>query len=358
MKVPLFDLNRLISEKKEELISSFKKMLDDSNFILGEEVYEFESKFSNLMKRKHCISMSNGTDSLQAIFMASGLEPGSDILVPSFTFIASASSILRAGYNPVFVDVKKNSFHPSLDEIKDAVTAKTSALLFVHLFGERIDLKEIKSFCDKKNIKIFEDCAQSFGTKESSLSIASSYSFFPAKNMGCLGDGGAVLTDDDDLHKKLLMVRAHGSKIKYQYEIVGGNFRMDTIQAGFLNILLNNSEKWIDKRIDNAKFYNEKFKNIEEIIIPKIHENHSFNQYTIILKNRDCLRKFLNKNKIGNSVYYPYPLHSNKIFNSNKNLSNTDDICKSVISIPVYPGLKENERDLVASKILEFFNDS
>lgn len=359
MKIPLFSLKRVLKPSLNELKESFSLNLEDCNFIMGPEVSCFEEKFSRKVSAKHTIGMSSGTDALLAIFMALDLEPGSEIIVPSFTFVASASSIVRAGLKPVFVDISKDSFHPSIDDIKAAWTKNTKGVLFVHLFGKCEDLSELKKLCDKKDAFLIEDCAQSYGSGCGKFGLASAYSFFPAKNIGCLGDGGAVTTNDNDFAEKIKIIRSHGSSIKYNYELLGGNFRLDTIQAGFLNILLDRVDLWIEKRKNNAAFYGKELADIGELILPRNSKNHAWNQYTIRTERRDELKKYLDKNNIGNAVYYPIPLHySSKIFKDTYDLPETEKRCKEVLSLPIYPGLLEEEREYVVKKIKEFFDDT
>lgn len=357
--IPLFDLSRLIEKHRDDLVCAFEGCLDHSKFIMGPEVNLFEDAFAKKVNSKHCISSSSGTDALLSIFMSLDLEPGSEILVPSFTFIASASSIIRAGLKPVFVDLAPNSFHPSHDTLKDAWTKNTKGVLFVHLFGEPEDLSEIKSLCDKRGAVLIEDCAQSYGSTAGQDGLASAYSFFPAKNLGCLGDGGAVTTNDLDIAEKIKMIRTHGSKEKYSYEALGGNFRMDTIQAGFLRVLLEEADSWIEKRRENARYYNNHLSGIEGLLLPSDCDGHAWNQYTIRVQERDTLKRYLDRNKIGSAIYYPIPLHSSSnIFGPSNILSETNKRCKEALSIPIYPGLREDERSVVVSKIKEFFNDT
>jgi len=359
MSIPLFDLSRLIGEHRADLVSTFEKCMDHSRFIMGPEIESFEDAFAKKVGSKYCISSSSGTDALLSIFMALDLEPGSEILVPSFTFIASASSIIRAGLKPVFVDLAKDSFHPSYDTLKDAWTENTRGVLFVHLFGEPEDLSEIKKLCDEKGAVLIEDCAQSYGSSAGRTGLASAYSFFPAKNLGCLGDGGAVTTDDEEFSRKLKVIRSHGSAVKYNYEALGGNFRMDTIQAGFLNVLLEHVDSWIEKRRENAAYYNSCLGGIEGLVLPNDSEGHAWNQYTVRTGQRDALKDHLDRNEIGNAIYYPIPLHnSSSIFGHGNILSETDKRCSEVLSIPVYPGLEKSEREIVIGKIKEFFYDT
>lgn len=357
IKVPLFDLRRVIHPVKDCLISEFSESLNDCRFILGNDVIDFENKFAQITNSKFCIGVSSGTDAITAAIMALDLKPGSDILVPSFTFVASASAIVAAGFNPVFVDLERDSFHSSLKEIKKAWTKNTKAIIFVHLFGESKDLKNIKSFCDEESIYLIEDCAQAFGSSAGKYGIMSTFSFFPAKNLGCLGDGGAITTNDELFANKLRQIRTHGSTKKYYYERFGGNYRLDAIQASFLKVLLPEAKGWINKRRNNAAFYQKHLKDISDIVLPIIDDNHSCNQYTIKTEFRDELKRYLDNNQIGNAIYYPYPLHNNKIFKSSEVLSETEKRCKEVLSIPIYPGLSAEERQHVVDNILIFFKE-
>ena len=361
MLVPLFDLKRILKDSRDELSTAFNSCLDHGKFIMGPEVSYFEADFSKKVGAKHCIGVSSGTDALQAIFMALDIEPGGEVLVPSFTFVASASSIIRAGLKPVFVDIEIGSFHPSLRTIENAWTENTKAVLFVHLFGEPEDLGGIKNLCDQRSAFLIEDCAQSYGSTAGNTGLASAYSFFPAKNLGCLGDGGAATTSDDSFAKVLRTIRSHGSNVKYSYEKLGGNFRLDTLQAGFLSALMPHSDEWISKRRRNATFYTESLENIEELILPLDRKGHAWNQYTLRTSRRDELKEFLDNNGIGSAIYYPIPLHKSEgIFGAanSASLLETEKRCKEVISIPIYPGLRDDERRFVADKIKEFFNDT
>jgi dTDP-4-amino-4,6-dideoxygalactose transaminase len=246
------------------------------------------------------------------------------------------------------------------------------------LFGEPEGLSEVEKLCDERGAVLIEDCAQSYGSTAGQVGLASAYSFFPAKNLGCLGDGGAVTTNDLDIAEKIKTIRTHGSKKKYNYEVLGGNFRMDTIQAGFLNVLLEGAGSWIEKRRENAAYYNNHLSGIEGLILPNDCEGHAWNQYTLRTERRDSLRDYLDANKIGSAIYYPFPLHENthifepsddfmavnesfESFDSSGNSTNlveTKKRCREVLSIPVYPGLMTSEREVVVSKIKEFFNDT
>jgi len=366
MNVPLFDLKRLVAERREEFMNAYSDCLDHAYFVGGPEVSILEEQLQEYTGSKYAVGMSSGTDALIASLMASGLKKEDEVLVTSFTFVASATAILLAGLKPSFVDVAPDSFHPTLEEIKNAVNPETKALIYVHLFGEPNELDEIKKFCDDKNIILYEDCAQSFGSRFDdgahigTMSQASCYSFFPAKNLGCFGDGGAVLTDDEQLAHRLRMIRSHGSERRYYNDILGSNFRLDTIQASVISIFLQGIDGWISSRKNNAEFYYRELSSIDARLPPN-KKFHSWNQFTIRTARRDELKEFLDSKGIGNAVYYPVPNHRQKVFshiisdNDLHKYPNTDKLCKEVISLPVYPGLTEQERDLVVKNLLDFY---
>ena len=354
MKVPFFDIKRIVKKHENELKNDFSSSLEACDFILGSKVIEFENNFLSKTNSKYCISMSNGTDALLSIFMSLNLNDGDEVIVPSFTFVASVSSIVRAGLKPIYVDLEKDKFLPSIQNILDVWTKKTKAVLFVHLFGEYTDLTILRQECDKRGAFLIEDCAQAYGTPVGTFGIASAYSFFPAKNLGCLGDGGAVTTNNEEIYKKIKKIRFHGSEKKYYYETIGANFRLDNIQAGFLNVFIKYADEWIEKRKKNADVYYSHLSKREEIILPRFDQNNSYNQFSILIEDRNSFVEFLNSKQIGNAIYYPIPIHKTKPYFSNKNLLNTDNICSKVVSLPIYSELTEDEQKYIIDSILEY----
>lgn len=358
--IPFFDLTRQIEELRPQLEESFSKSLTNATFIGGHPVSSLEKELCLYLETSHCIGVSSGTDALLASFMSLGLSQEDEILVTPFTFAASATSILRAGLKPIFVDLQEGEFYPSLENYKKAWTKKTKGILVVHLFGEAVEISEIANLCKERDAYLIEDCAQSFGTKfengknTGTIGDIGTLSFFPAKNLGCLGDGGAVITNNSDLAEKINAIKIHGSKIKYQHDLLGGNFRLDTIQASFLSIMLKKIDEWNDKRKSNANFYYENLISTNEMILPKNTKGHSFNQFTIRTKHRDELKKFLDYNKIGNMIYYPSPLHKQRVFGQQPNLINAESVCNEVLSLPIYPHLKREEQKIIIKKINEF----
>lgn len=365
-KIKFFDYVKLLKPYKERLISQLNYSLDDGLFINGPSVSSFELDFAKYTGAKYTVGVSSGTDGLVAILLSLNLPKGSDVLVPSYTFIASAEAILTAGLNPVFVDNSPNSFHPSIKEFNDSWTDNTRAVMYVHLFGETRSIIELKKICDDKGVHLVEDCAESFGSyypeggHSGTRSIASSFSFFPAKTLGCLGDGGMVITNDKDIYEKIKMIRAHGSKKRYHHEMVGGNLRLDALQARFLSILLKEgASKWLDKREKNAKYYFNNIKNpkIKLPIPDDTIENHSWYLYTLIVKDRDRLKNHLSKNNIETSVYWPKPLHKQPIYKTmfgNKILPECESMCEQVLHIPISPHLSQQELKRIVKCINEF----
>jgi dTDP-4-amino-4,6-dideoxygalactose transaminase len=359
--IPLFDLRRLLIDIEPNIKLAFEKCLNEAKFINGPEVRVFESKLAEYMGIRYVNGVSNGTDALLASFMALNLNKGDEILVTPFTFVASATSIVRAGLKPVFVDLAEDSFHPSIEAFDAAMTPKTRGILAVHLFGEPSnDLQKLREYCDIKKIFLIEDCAQAMGTTWKGDHVGtyghiSTFSFFPAKNLGCFGDGGAVATHSQDLAERVKKIRSHGSKIKYEHEILGGNFRLDTIQAAILGELLPELDSWLAKRKDNAEYYTECFRNLKQVKLPKHTDGHSWNQYTLRTDKRDELKKWLDTHQIGNAIYYPKALHKQKVFDCDISLPEAEKRCNEVLSLPIYPGLSEEERDIIVETVINFF---
>jgi len=365
-KIKFFDYVKLLKPHKEKLISQLNHSLDDGIFINGTSVSSFESDFAKYTGAKYAVGVSSGTDGLLAILLSLGLPKGSDVLVPSYTFIASAEAILTAGLNPIFVDNSPNSFHPSLEEFDKSWTVNTRAVMFVHLFGETRSIIELKKLCDDRNVSLIEDCAESFGSfypeggHSGTHSLASSFSFFPAKTLGCLGDGGMVITNNKETYEKIKMIRAHGSKKRYHHEMVGGNLRLDALQARFLSVLLEDSSyEWLSKRESNARYYFNNIKN-PKVTLPfpdDTIENHSWYLYTLIVEDRDRLKEYLNSKNIETSVYWPTPLHKQPIYKKlfgDIFLPESELRCKQVLHIPISPHLERDELKTIVKYINEF----
>lgn len=360
MSVPLFDLGRLVAPHRSALSEKFTRSMQNCEFINGKEVLLLEKDLQKYTNIDNFIGVSSGTDALLAIFMGLNLDRGSEVLVSPFTFVASATSILRSGLKPVFVDVAKDSFHPGIEQYEKSITKKTRAILAIHIFGQPNNMKILKKFCEEKNLFLIEDCAQAMGSTWGSSHVgsfghASAFSFFPAKNLGCFGDGGAIATNSEQFAQHLRVIKSHGAKEKYNTNILGGNFRLDTLQASILRELLGSLDSWIEKRRNNAAYYTSNLNSFDNLVLPEHIEGHSWNQYTLRTNRRDSLKKFLDTNNIGNAVYYPIPLHKQPLFGgSDGNFLNVEKLCQEVLSIPIYPGLTKDEREIVVEKINYF----
>mgnify|MGYP003341348329 CR=1 FL=1 len=362
--IKFFDYSKVLKPHKKKIYKNFDKTFESGVFILGEEVKEFEKKFVLYTGAKHAIGVSSGTDALLSIFMSLGLQQGDEVIVTPYTFIASITSIVRAGLKPVFVDLEKDSFHPSTEKILNAWTEKTKAVLFVHLFGECKETSQLKEICDARGAFLIEDCAQSFGSRYldgshvGTIGHAAAFSFFPAKNLGCLGDGGMVITNDDSLEKKIRMIRAHGSKKRYYHELLGGNFRLDSIQAAALNVLIDEVDKWIERRKRNAEYYLKNIKNSNIISLPPKYDGNSWNQFVIRTKFRDELKNYLMENGVEVFIYWNLASHKQEVFRdldfSDVSLPETNKRCEEVLAIPVYPGLTNKERKTIVKLINDF----
>lgn len=365
-KIKFFDYVKLLSPYREKLMNQLSLSLEDGIYINGPSVESFESEFAKYTGSKYAIGVSSATDGLVAILLSLGLPKGSDVLVPSYTFIASAEAILTAGLNPVFVDNAPDSFHPTTDQFIEAWTENTKAVMFVHLFGETRSINSIQKLCDERGALLVEDAAESFGSyypeggHSGTRSLAAAFSFFPAKTLGCLGDGGIVITDDRETYEKIKMIRAHGSKRRYHHEMVGGNLRLDALQARFLSVLLRDASKeWLSKRQKNANYYFNNIKN-PNILLPipdDTIQNHSWYLYTLVVKERDRLKDYLADANIETAVYWPAPLHKQPIYIDlfgDKSLPECELRCKQVLHIPVSPHLEQKELEKIVKYINEF----
>ena len=333
-----------------------KQFLDGGWYILGNEVKQFETDFASYCSTKHCIGVGNGLDALVLIFKAyihlGKLEKGDEVIVPANTYIASILAVLQADLVPVLVEPRLETYNINPEEIEAKITSKTKAILPVHLYGQLCEMKAINEIAQKHNLLVIEDAAQAHGSqfseneKAGNLSHASAFSFYPGKNLGALGDGGAITTNDDGLAEVLFSMRNYGSKVKYENEIIGVNSRLDELQAAFLNIKLKQLDSENEFRRSMAKRYLSEIKN-EKIIMPSwdLSQNHVFHLFVIRTSNRLELQNFLKENGIETMIHYPIPPHKQKALSNWNNLSFpiTEKIHDEVLSIPLNSGLKASE---------------
>lgn len=373
MKVPLLDLNSQNGNLSTDLNAAFEQVLSSSQFILGPQVLEFENAVSERLGVEHAIGVSSGTDALLIGLMALDIQPGDEVLCPSFTFFATAGCISRLGAVPVFVDVQESDFQIDIEDAARKVTDKTKAIIPVHLFGQAANMDEVQEFAQDAGLKVVEDCAQSMGAlwKEQEVGTIGdlgTFSYFPTKNLGGFGDGGMVTTRNGDLAEKVRVLRAHGSKPKYYHSMVGGNFRLDALQAALLRVKLPKLSGYIDSRRANAAYYFQKFSEslatLEgKLVLPsEINgSRHTWNQFTIRVLDgkRDDLRQYLKDQDIASEIYYPMALHQQECFNDlpKQSCPVSEQLTGEVLSIPVYPEISNEQQDKVVATILDFVSN-
>ena len=370
----MVDLKKQYLHIKEQVDAAVMGVLDSTLFIGGPQVSLFAEKLAAYLEIKHTIPCANGTDALQIAMMALGLQPGDEIITPSFTYIATTEVMALLRLQPVFVEVDKRTFCIDPESVRKAITAKTRAIVPVHLYGQSANMEEILSIAREHNLPVIEDNAQAIGgdyyfsdgsvKKTGTLGTIGCTSFFPSKNLGCYGDGGAMFTNDDKLAEALKMIANHGQKVRYYHDMVGCNSRLDALQAAILNIKLPLLDQYIDSRIKAADYYDQAFAGHEKITTPyrAPYCKHVFHQYTLTLENtdRDGLHTFLAENNIPSMIYYPVPAHRQKMFEAfgggNYNLPITDWLTERVISLPIHTELEEEQQAFIVAKVLDFIN--
>ncbi len=373
-KINMVDLKSQYLKIKNEIDSSIHEVLDSTAFINGAKVKEFAANLENYLHVKHVIPCGNGTDALQIAMMALDLKPGDEVITPNFTFIATVEVIKVLGLVPVLVDVDSETFNINPEVIEKAITTKTKAIVPVHLFGQCADMEKIMEIANKNNLFVIEDTAQAIGAdykkgklnkKAGCIGNIGCTSFFPSKNLGCYGDGGAIYTNDDTLAEKLRMIVNHGSKIKYYHDSIGVNSRLDTIQAAVLDVKLKYLDDYSNARRLAADYYDNNLREIDEVTIPKRNtdSSHTFHQYTLQInseENRDALKKYLNKKEIPAMIYYPVPMHLQKAYKDSRykdgDFPVTEKLCKTVLSLPMHTELDRNQQNIIIKAIKEFFN--
>jgi dTDP-4-amino-4,6-dideoxygalactose transaminase len=372
--IQMVDTRTQYHKIKSEVDKAVVDVMESSAFINGKPVQEFAANLSAYLGSKHTIPCANGTDALQIALMALGLQPGDEVITPSFTYIATTEVIALLRLTPVFVEVDPQTFCMDPAALEKAITSQTKAIVPVHLYGHAAPMEEILSIARKHNIYVVEDNAQAIGCdytftngnkkKTGTIGIIGTTSFYPSKNLGAFGDGGAIFTNDDALAQKIKMIANHGQQKRYYHEIVGCNSRLDTIQAAILDIKLKHLDEYIAARRQAADYYDKAFAGHPKIKTPyrAPYSHHVFHQYTLILEgvNRDELNAFLAKNNIPSMIYYPVPGHRQKMFEqfhvSSQSMPVTDWLTERVISLPIHTELDEEQLNFISSKVLEFVN--
>ena len=396
----MVDLLSSHSAVKQELDAAIYKVIDSSSFINGPQVKEFEENLARYLKVRHVVSCGNGTDALQIALMALGLEPGDQVLVPAFTYVATAEVIALLHLVPVMYDVNPRTFNTdstSFEHIEDLITEKTRAIVPVHLFGQCSDMDTVLYIAKKHNLKVVEDCAQALGSdfkgiKAGCLGDIGCTSFFPTKNLGGMGDGGAMFTNDDTLAQRIRMIANHGQKVKYHHDIIGCNSRLDTLQAAILGVKLRHLDEYIAARKKNAASYTRQLKAIDPLEkhfytpLESDFTTHTYHQYTIIVKDsltngvgqisqesgkelstRDSLKAFLAEKGVPSMIYYPLPLSDQPAFSSiamkredlnpeaEDSLRNSEYLADHVLSLPMHPNLTEEQISYIVETIKKFY---
>ncbi len=362
--IPLLDLVAQFNAIRDEVMPAIERVCESQRFIGGPEVTGCEEEIARYCDCKVGIGMTSGTDALLCGMMGLGIGPGDEVIVPSFTFFATAGCVARLGATPVFVDIDPATFNVTAAIIEKAITPKTKLIIPVHLFGQLAEMDAIMAMANARGIPVMEDSAQSIGAthngrKACSIGRLGTLSFFPSKNLGAFGDAGMIVTNDLELGERLRILREHGSKPKYYHKWIGGNFRLDAMQAAVLRIKLRHLEAWSKKRQENARRYDALFAG-SKVVTPKIAQGNVsiYNQYCIRVSNRDQLREHLTSEGIGNEVYYPVPLHMQECFkhlgSKPGDLPISEKAAQEVLAIPIYPELTEAQQQRIAETILTF----
>lgn len=367
MKIPMTDLKIQYESIKSEIDAAIDSVIENSSFILGKDLVDFEAQVASYLGVKYALGVGSGTDALVLSLEAMGIKEGDEVITTPFTFIATAEAIVRVGARPVFVDIDENTYNIDPAKIEEKITARTKAIIPVHLYGLACDMDKIMSIAKKRNLKILEDCAQSFGSlyknkKVGSIGDCGAMSFFPAKTLGCFGDGGMVVTNSQDIFEKVKLLRNHGSLRKYYYVSRGFNSRLDTIQAAVLNVKIKYIDSWIEQRIKNAALYNKLLSGLDNIRTVFIPEGckHTFNYYNVrVIKGREKVEQALKDNEIAYAVYYPLCLHLQEVYREFGHRVGdfpvSEQAQNETLALPMYPELTEKQIQQIADKIRSKF---
>ena len=372
-KIQMVDLKSQYEKIKTEIDTGIQEVIDGTAFINGGKVKEFSSALEDYLKVKHVIPCGNGTDALQISLMALDLPLGSKVICPAFNYVATAETVALLGLIPVYVDVNEDTFELDIDKVRAVIDAETKVIMPVHLFGQSVRMDGVMALANEFNLFVVEDTAQAIGAvycgenytgKVGTIGHIGTTSFFPSKNLGCYGDGGAIFTNDDELAFKLKQIANHGQSKKYHFDCIGVNSRLDTIQAAILLAKLPHLDNYCDARREVAKKYDEAFKNSIEIKIPLRNSNstHVFHQYTLQVSSqkRDELIDYLASKSIPSMVYYPKPLHLHKAYQYlgyyEGDFPVAEMLCKKVISLPIHTEMDDEQQDYIIKHVIEFFN--
>ena len=363
MKVPFIDFDYELDSLKPNFESLFIEHIEKGEFIGGESVNVFEENLRNYLNVEHVITVGNGTDALLISLLSLNLQK-KEVIVPSFSFFATSEAIVQAGLLPIFVDIDRTNCNIDVTRIEEKITPNTGAILPVHLFGNSANMNEILKLAKKYDLKIVEDVAQAFGSnyenkKLGTIGDVGCFSFFPTKTLGAYGDAGAIATNNSRFAEQARMYKNHGAKTKYFNEVFGYNSRLDSIQASVLDLKLKNIDNWIEKRIASGKFYDNSFKNQNGLSLLN-NKNSTFNYYSVLVSNskRDLLKEYLSSKEIAVAIYYPKTLPSLPAHSIEESFPVAEKVCNEILSLPLWPGIKEEQLNYVVESIIEFFNQN
>lgn len=360
MTIPFIDLKTQYQALKPQIQERINRVLDHGQYIMGPEVQELEERLAAHTGTRHCVTVASGTEALLISLMALGIKPGDEVITSPFTFIATAEAIRYVGATPVFVDIDPKTYNLDPQAVERAVTEKTRLIMPVHLFGQPADMITIQTIADQKGLMVIEDCAQSFGAsidgrQTGQFGIAAGYSFFPSKNLGCYGDGGLVVTRSDAMAETLLMLRNHGSKIRYYHDVIGFNSRLDEMQAAILRVKLKQIDAFNRERRRVAHRYSSQ---LVDLPVTTPHEDgigvHVYHQYTVLSDQRERIMRHLTEAGIASAIYYPVPLHQQNVFKdacAGLSLPITESVASQCFSLPIYPELEDEKIDHIVEVI-------
>jgi dTDP-4-amino-4,6-dideoxygalactose transaminase len=377
MGVPLLDLKAHHEPLYKEIMAALEQTLRSQAFILGPEVGKLEERIAAYCQTKYGIGVTSGTDALLIALMALGVGSGDEVITTPYSFFATAGAVARLGARPVLTDIDPRTFNLDPGKLDKVVTRKTKAIIPVHLYGQSADMAPIMDVAKRHNLSVIEDAAQALGSdyrdgrRVCSMGTIGCLSFFPSKNLGCLGDGGMVVTNDSDLAERIRILRVHGSKPKYYHKLIGGNFRLDTIQAAVLNVKLNYLDEWTKRRQENADRYEALFQQSglaqkERIHLPEavyraagVTHYHIYNQFVLRAERRDDLMAYLKQKGIGTEIYYPVPFHLQECFQSlgyrDGDFPESERAAKETVALPIYPELTSAQQAEVVEAITSFY---
>ena len=377
MGVPLLDLKAHHEPLHKEVMAALEQVFRSQAFILGPDVGKLEERVAAYCQTKYGIGVSSGTDALLLALMAIGVGPGDEVITTPYSFFATAGAVARLGAKPVLVDINPRTYNLDPLRLEKAVTSKTKAVIPVHLYGQCADMAPLLDLARSNNLKVIEDAAQAIGAeyrggrRAGSMGTVGCLSFFPSKNLGCLGDGGMVVTNDQDLADRMKVLRVHGAKPKYYHKFIGGNFRLDTLQAAVLNVKLSYLDGWTKRRQDNAQRYEQLFQQSglvrrEKVQLPKavyrdstVKHYHIYNQFVLRVERRDDLMAFLKQKGIGSEIYYPVPFHMQECFrylgHNEGDFPESERAARETLAIPIYPELSDIQQAEVVESITSFY---